>query len=58
MRKTKLLLTAITMSIIMSSTAIAGTWTQDTTGWYYQMMMVLILPINGSRTMTEMVLLK
>ena len=35
MRKTKLLLTAITMSIIMSSTAIAGTWTQDTTGWYY-----------------------
>ena len=36
MRKIKLLLATITMSIIMSSTAIAGTWAQDTTGWYYQ----------------------
>lgn len=36
MRKTNLLLTALTMSMVLSSTAIAGTWAQDTTGWYYQ----------------------
>lgn len=36
MKKTKLLLATLTMSMALSSTALAGTWLQDNTGWYYQ----------------------
>ncbi len=36
MRKTKLFIATIAMSMVLSSAAMAGTWTQDTTGWYYQ----------------------
>ena len=36
MRKTKLFLTTLAMSMVLSSTALAGTWMQDSAGWYYQ----------------------
>ncbi|MGP8314695.1 hypothetical protein ACG0Z4_27900 [Enterocloster aldenensis] len=36
MKKTKLLLATLTISMALSSTALAGTWLQDNTGWYYQ----------------------
>lgn len=36
MRKAKLLIATLTMSAIMASTALAGEWKQDQTGWWYQ----------------------
>lgn len=36
MRKTKLFITTLAMSMVLSSTALAGTWMQDSAGWYYQ----------------------
>lgn len=36
MKKTKLLLATLTISMALSSTALAGTWLQDGTGWCYQ----------------------
>lgn len=36
MRKAKLLIATLAMSAIMASTALAGEWKQDQTGWWYQ----------------------
>lgn len=36
MRKTRLLLTVLSLSAALSSTALAGTWQNDSTGWWYQ----------------------
>lgn len=36
MRKTRLLLTVLSLSAAFSSTALAGTWQSDSTGWWYQ----------------------
>lgn len=36
MKKTKLLIATSIFSVIMSMTALAGEWKQDTTGWRYQ----------------------
>lgn len=36
MRKTKLLIATLAMSAIMATTALAGEWKQDQTGWWYQ----------------------
>ena len=36
MRKTRLLLTVLSLSAALSSTALAGTWQSDSTGWWYQ----------------------
>lgn len=36
MKKTKLFLTVLMASSFLSGTALAGTWVQDSSGWYYQ----------------------
>ncbi len=36
MNKAKLLIATATISIVMSITAFAGEWTQDSKGWWYQ----------------------
>lgn len=36
MRKAKLLIATLAMSAMMASTALAGEWKQDQTGWWYQ----------------------
>lgn len=36
MKKTKLLITTAILSAIMTTTAFAGEWKQDTSGWWYQ----------------------
>lgn len=36
MKKLRLLITTIALSTIMSVTALAGEWKQDTVGWWYQ----------------------
>ena len=36
MRKTKILITSIVLSAMMSTVALAGEWKQDAKGWWYQ----------------------
>ena len=36
MRKSRLLITSIVLSVMMSSVALAGDWKQDVNGWWYQ----------------------
>ena len=36
MKKTKLLLATLTMSVVLSMTALAGEWKHDSKGWWYR----------------------
>ena len=36
MRKTKILIASIVLSVMMSTVALAGEWKQDAKGWWFQ----------------------
>ena len=53
MKKNKVLLLSVCISASMGITALAGQWTQDASGWYYQNDDGSHPTNNGSRTLME-----
>lgn len=53
MRKTKLFITTLAMSMVLSSTALAGTWMQDSAVGIIKTTMEVFLLTNGFKILTE-----